>query len=956
MVSGVVHRNALPMGSRINEYVIEGILGEPGGFGIAYLARDVNLDQQVAIKEYLPNDLAMREGTTVYPKSAHDEEDYQWGLERFLDEAKTLAKFPHPNIVQVLRYFEANSTGYMVMRYEDGLPLNEILKKGNSLTEEELTQNILFPLLDGLKKVHAGGFLHRDIKPGNIYMRRSDETPVLLDFGAARNALGSKSKSLTSIVTPGYAPFEQYYGDGNQGPWSDIYALGAVAYRIVTGEQPAEAPKRMKNDPLIPAVEVAKGKYSEHLLKAIDHALEMDEEDRPQSCEEWRQELSGQINAEPEDKKVDPPQPAKKDKKAKQSESGGQIVGDVPQPPEKKKPTIKIVLAVIVVLIVGAIAIPQMSHQSKQLHQTEGTQQQVEKELATSNKAKEVARNKVAEEQAIKDALHSIQTEMVTIPSGSFMMGSNDEDSDEKPVHRVHINSFKMGKYEVTQPLWQAVMGKNPSRFKGENRPVENVSWNDIQTFIRKLNSQTGKHFRLPSEAEWEYAARAGSTTKYSWGDSAGHNLANCDGCGSQWDKEKTAPVGSFSANKFGLYDMHGNVWEWVQDRWHDSYNGAPNDGSAWVSGSESYRVLRGGSWLTDPYALRLAVRYTFSLTTRVNGFGFRLVQDTILTNKTVAEPSQPATFPLTIKTTPSDATVMITNIKPKYQAGMALVAGRYQLKVSAPGYETFRGYADLSASSPHTYTVTLKKKKISRIKNTIKDIEFVTIPSGSFMMGSNSGNSNEAPVHKVRIKSFKMSKYEITQSQWKSVMGNNPSSFKGGNQPVENVTWNDVQHFIRKLNSLTGKHFRLPSEGEWEYAARAGSRSKYSFEGGESNLCRYGNVADLAFKRVFSGGTVANCDDGYPEITAAVGQFQSNGFGLYDMHGNVSEWLQDCYHESYRGAPSGGSAWTSGKCDDRVMRGGSWTDAPFFVRSASRSHIPPDIRDRNVGFRLVLE
>jgi len=386
MVSGVVHRNALAIGSRINEYVIEGILGEPGGFGIAYLARDVNLDQQVAIKEYLPNDLAMREGTTVYPKSAHDEEDYQWGLERFLDEAKTLAKFPHPNIVQVLRYFEANSTGYMVMRYEDGLPLNEILKK-NHLTEEELTQNILFPLLDGLEKVHAGGFLHRDIKPGNIYMRRSDETPVLLDFGAARNALGSKSKSLTSIVTPGYAPFEQYYGDGNQGPWSDIYALGAVAYRIVTGEQPDEAPKRMKNDPLIPAVEVAKGKYSEHLLKAIDHALEMDEEDRPQSCEEWKQELDGNKNDSPslESKK-----------------------GFVMKSLRILSDRVLLIFCAVGVILAVAMIFATMHSKSNNLVKANAAQRQVENKHAASKKAKEDAKKslkqqRLAQEKARKE-------------------------------------------------------------------------------------------------------------------------------------------------------------------------------------------------------------------------------------------------------------------------------------------------------------------------------------------------------------------------------------------------------------------------------------------------------------------------------------------------------------------------------------------------------------------------
>jgi len=298
------HLNALPVGAMLNEYKITRILGS-GGFGITYLAIDIKLNMQVAIKEYLPNDLAVRRGDTVLPKSSSDASDFQWGLERFLDEAKTLARFNHPNIVQVLRFFSANSTGYMVMRYEDGLPLNKILKD-NQLNEQELTQNILLPLLDGLKQVHAEGFLHRDIKPGNIYMRRSDETPVLIDFGAARNDLGRKSRSLTSIVTPGYAPFEQYHSDGNQGPWSDLYALGAVAYRIVTGKRPPEAPSRLKNDQMTTAVDAAQGRYGKQILAAIDHALAVDEEDRPQNVTEWQQEIQADHSPAPsEDNALD---------------------------------------------------------------------------------------------------------------------------------------------------------------------------------------------------------------------------------------------------------------------------------------------------------------------------------------------------------------------------------------------------------------------------------------------------------------------------------------------------------------------------------------------------------------------------------------------------------------------------------------------------------------------------
>ena len=221
--------------------------------------------------------------------------------------------------------------------------------------------------------------------------------------------------------------------------------------------------------------------------------------------------------------------------------------------------------------------------------------------------------------------------EMVVIPAGSFVMGSHDGDADEKPPHRVNIRSFALGRFEVTQGQWQAVMGSNPSYFKdcGDNCPVEQVSWDDIQQYLVKLSGMTGMKYRLASEAEWEYAARAGSAGKYSWGNEIGRNQANCDGCGSRWDNKSTAPVGSFSANPFGLHDMHGNVWEWVEDVWHDGYAGAPTEGSAWTgAGDSSRRVLRGGSWDAIPGRLRSFGRYWYTPDNRGRDSGLRLARN----------------------------------------------------------------------------------------------------------------------------------------------------------------------------------------------------------------------------------------------------------------------------------------------------------------------------------------
>jgi serine/threonine protein kinase len=292
-----VHRNALKSGYRLHWYQIERVLGQ-GGFGITYLAQDSNLDCPVAIKEYLPVEISMREATSaIYPVSGDWTQQYRWGLERFIAEARLLAKFKHPHIVRVLNVFEANNSAYMVMAYEEGESLEHILKRRKTMDEAELL-TILIPILDGLEKIHQSGFIHRDVKPANIFIR-TDGSPVLLDFGSARLALGEKTRTLTALYSPGYAPMEQYYSKSDlQGPWTDIYALSATLYRAITGAAPVDALERTQGilhgstDPLKPVLELGRERYTDAFLKAIDHGLGFKPDLRPQSIAVWRQEFS----------------------------------------------------------------------------------------------------------------------------------------------------------------------------------------------------------------------------------------------------------------------------------------------------------------------------------------------------------------------------------------------------------------------------------------------------------------------------------------------------------------------------------------------------------------------------------------------------------------------------------------------------------------------------------------
>ena len=844
------HIDALPPGTRLEEYRLDTVLGA-GGFGITYRAYDAHLDKFVAIKEYLPGEFAARtQASTVVPKSDTDARDYHWGLGRFLDEARTLARFDHPHLNKVYRFFESNGTAYMVLEYVQGETLASRLSKDARL-QEAVLRRLLDEVLSGLVVVHEAGYVHRDIKPGNLMLREGDGGVVVLDFGAARQAVGQRSRPMTSILTPGYAPIEQYDSRAEDvGPWSDIYALGMVAYRCISGVGDNELPdavtrarlQRKGQDDLAPAAEVGKGRYQPKLLEAIDWAMDVDEGERPQSVAEWQRALVGErsrkrasrtegkqtpgsgtgatrragmrwldvafmlvivvllgigawwgwqaypewfgqgeeapAQAERQEAPMEMPEAIPQGAGAGDTEAAS-ARADAPPPesstasaspepagalPEEEDEVSRLLAAAEADLTARRLTSPAGSNawdryrrvleldpanaaavkgmemviegyrelfaaalgqedfekaaaylakvgelhpdspvleegewslaaarqaradrlaQQERQRRAEAEARQAEQErqrvqaairehweafetalaagdldeaaavlagvrgldpgdegLATGEQRLAAAQAELEHRrrQAAEAKARQLAGEMVSIPAGSFRMGdlSGEGHDDEKPVHSVTVPAFRLGKHEVTFARWDACVadggcnGYTPDDegWGRGDRPVINVSWNDVQSFIGWLNRKTGGNYRLPTEAEWEYAARAGSTTEYSWGDDIGSNRANCanDYCGDSWDT--TAPVGSFPANPWGLHDMHGNVWEWVQDCWNDSYEGAPTDGSAWTSGDCVPRVIRGGSWNNDPWLLHSALRDWDDRSYRNYYLGFRLAQD----------------------------------------------------------------------------------------------------------------------------------------------------------------------------------------------------------------------------------------------------------------------------------------------------------------------------------------
>ncbi len=717
---------ALPTGNRIGKYTVTALLGV-GGFGITYRALDTQLDREVAIKEFLPTSMAARQpDLTVLPHSTHQAEDFRWGRERFLAEAKTLARLERAaGIVSVHDFLEANGTAYMVMALVPGETLEARLRRDGRLTQPAI-ERLLYPLLDGLEQVHRAGFLHRDIKPANILID-TEGAPALIDFGAARVALQDRTQAMTAVYTPGYAAIEQM-GSAPQGPWTDIYGLAGTLYHCIAGAPPPNALDRMMDDTLVPALTVGRGHYAPSLLAAIDAGLRLKADERPQAIAQWRPVFAGvtptsrELRDHAQTRRVDDAGPPPRRRRwlwpavaaIALCVAGGAgawwVIEDRAAQREREAAAAKAKIdaearakeaAAATARKVAADKARTEAAARDKARAEAAAREQAERDAKARKDADERARKEAEEEVTRKVAAEKARDaarprgqafrdceqcpEIVMMPAGTFLMGSTPAENEREgvppgsreyamPQHRVTLAApFALGKYPVTRGEFAAfvaatghqtgtscVIGawgdkwqdtgnrswRNPGYAQTDRHPVVCVSSEDARAYVAWLKRTTGRSYRLPTEAEWEYAARAGTTTARFWGDSRTEACRHANvldqtiastlevprhqhvfPCADE--HAYTSPVDAFPSNPWGLNDMLGNVLQWTSDCWHVGYEQAPADGRSWEEGGDcSRRIARGGSWFTNAWVTRSATRVRYTIGVRNFMVGFRVARD----------------------------------------------------------------------------------------------------------------------------------------------------------------------------------------------------------------------------------------------------------------------------------------------------------------------------------------
>ncbi len=588
-------------GKQLNngQYTIDGILLRSGS-GLSYKAR-VNDTGELAVIRIIEN-------------TWQNQQEYPQKQEQLIKQAIKIANCHHPNLVKLdAQVFQGDEQWYMVMEYVEGEDLASYVDCRGKFTEKQAV-NIIGKIGSALNLLHQSGFIHQNVKPQNIVLRRDIFEPVLIDFGLAIELFNPHKQNVNLHAINPFIAIEQYQKSSPRGAYTDVYALAATLYVLVTAKLPAPANFRQYQD-LIPPKQF-NPTISEHLNQAILRGMELDVRLRPVSIREWLKLLKSPQETSINILKTNSDNPQSHSLPKIQASSATQK-----QPEEKLLPPVQSFDFDTVIFKTKPGLFGLVSGLRKNVIHRTG--------------------------KCFTERLdNNVNLEMVFIPKGSFLMGSNNQEpiryKNEGPQHKVTLAPFYMGKYPITQAQWKAVasLGKikrtlnsNPSCFRGDNLPVEKISWYDAVEFCQRLSLHTGREYRLPTEAEWEYACRGGTKTAFYVGNTLATDLANYDSRKEQNKKakskygKKTTPVDNFPPNPFGLYDLHGNVWEWCEDHYSSNYQFHPKDGTAYYSQIKSQtRVVRGGSWSLNSSHCRCARRSDYTPKSSYNFVGFRVV------------------------------------------------------------------------------------------------------------------------------------------------------------------------------------------------------------------------------------------------------------------------------------------------------------------------------------------
>ena len=910
------YKMGLPKGYQLtspnNVYIIEKVLGY-GSFGITYMAQCNG--RKVAIKEFFMHQFCGRMSSSYDVTGSSPGNQIEYYGNKFKQEAANLMKLKHDNIIKVFETFSANNTFYYSMEYIEGQSLESYIRHCGVLPEEEAHEAMLV-ICDAVRYLHSRKMLHLDLKPSNV-MRSSSGEFYVIDFGLSKqfDEQGEpESSSNIGLGTPGYAPTEQIEHNGKTfAPWIDVYALGGIYYKMLTGKTPPTASEVLNIG--LPVEELRKHGVSKPAITLIKSMMEP----------VWKkriQDVYAVIDKLPLTSPI-----LKKERLRLDTRLENDLKESVADLPENGGKGVDFNVGILsqFIIIAGVFLLDFVLLDSLIESIVKGKKWEllgwapitfavvgtlIAWSLLAWSKWRKALRieliilclffivlriaridwgnidflqssftNRVSGVGEVTFSVGDVKFTMIPVEPGSFIMGGDGFEHDGDVPHRVTITKkYFLGETEVTEALWKAVMGTFKNSDFDPELPVTHVNYEEALDFISKLNERLGLKFRLPTEAEWEFAARGGNNSmdfKYGGSDDVAEVA---------WYQEnahsRVHHVATKMPNELGFYDMTGNVAEWCSDY----YVQFTSDESIMDPdyGDEIYhnnRVARGGSYKSPSHVITAKFHDISYFDYHPEGSGLRLALS-MENNRDMTPNSEKASATQTTTDSSSDRTFTVNGV-------------------------TFK---------------------------------MVRVEGGTFRMGSSDSDadSDEQPVHSVTLSGYYIGETEVTQALWEAVMGNNPSYFKGANLPVEDVSWNDCQDFIRELNRLTGKRFRLPTEAEWEFAVRGGNRStgaKYSGSNAIANVAWY--------------------TDNSGSKTHPVKGKSPNELGLYDMSGNVWEWCEDRYGSYSSGSQTNPKGASSGS--NRVLRGGSWFVDTGYCRVANRSGNTLTGRNYYLGLRLAL-